>query len=192
MTHHSELINYIGKKINAKSYLEIGVYNRDHNFNKIDVEDKLCVDPDPNALADICTTSDEYFEKNPWRKFDLIFVDGLHHADQVKRDIINAWKALTEGGVIVVHDSNPYSEHITHVPRDNGEWTGDVYKTIGQISSLKFTVDFDYGCCVLRKVGDELEFNNEECAWDEFDMFRTERLTLVTVDRAKQIIDEWV
>jgi hypothetical protein len=192
MTHHSELINYIGKKINAKSYLEIGVYNRDHNFNKIDVEDKLCVDPDPNALADICTTSDEYFEKNPWRKFDLIFVDGLHHADQVKRDIINAWNTLTEGGAIVVHDSNPYSEHITHVPRDNGEWTGDVYKTIGQISSPKFTVDFDYGCCVLRKDGDELEFNNEECAWDEFDMFRTERLTLVTVDRAKQIIDEWV
>ncbi len=192
MTHHSELINYIGKKIKARSYLEIGVFNREHNFNKIAVENKLCVDPDPNAEADCCVTSDEYFEKNSWQQFDLIFIDGLHHAGQVKKDIIHAWKVLTEGGVIVIHDSNPLKESITHVPRDNGEWTGDVYKTISQISSPKFTVDFDYGCCVLRKDGTVLEFDNEECAWDEFDLFRKERLTLVTVSEASKIIDNWI
>jgi SAM-dependent methyltransferase len=174
MKDHTDLLNLIAKKINAKMYIEIGVFNPSHNFDKIEVENKIGVDPDPNAKAMFKMISDEFFsmyknlgiaivdgqkkyvipEGEPAiarAKADLVWIDGLHHADQVKKDIQNAWDILTPGGVIAVHDCNPHSEAITYVPRDSREWTGDVYKTISNIKSEKFTIDFDYGCCVIRK-----------------------------------------
>lgn len=193
MTLHTDLINYIAKKINAKTYLEIGIYNPDHNFNKIEIEDKIGVDPDPNAKAMICMSSDEYFKtfKNFNVRFDLIFLDGLHHADQVKKDLINAWEHLNDGGAIVIHDSNPHSEHITHVPRDNREWCGDVFKTVSQVLTPKFTVDIDYGCCVIHKNGEALKLTQQVIEWEEFDLFRQELLNLVSVEDAKKEIDSW-
>jgi hypothetical protein len=185
MKHHSELLNLIAKKINAEKYLEIGVFNPAHNFNLIDVPYKKSVDPDPNAKAIFLGTSDDFFYSNT-ETFDLIWIDGLHHAEQVKKDIINAWDCLNKGGVIVVHDSNPHSERITHVPRDNREWTGDVYKTICQIVSPKITVDFDYGCCVIT---DKPELSNKKITWDYFDKNRKQLLNLVSVEEAKKIID---
>lgn len=194
MKNHTDLLNLIARKISAKRYVEIGVFNPDHNFNLIDVPQKVGVDPDPNAKAKIPWTSDRFFEvcEITGAMVDLIFVDGLHHADQVRKDIYNSWRILNDGGVIVIHDSNPYSEHITHVPRDNREWTGDVYKTICQIVSPKFTVDFDYGCCVIRKMpGDKLTICNDKVTWDYFDKNRNLLLNLVSVESAVKVIESW-
>jgi hypothetical protein len=79
-------------------------------------------------------TSDEFFAQNDKRKkekerFDLIFIDGLHHADQVEKDIVNAWYALNEGGVILLHDVHPPTEAHQVVPREQLSWTGDVWKS---------------------------------------------------------------
>lgn len=192
--YHTEFINFIAKKIKAKSYLEVGIFNPDHNFNKIQVADKVGVDPDPAAKASWCCSSDEYFKSFSKFKvrFDLIFCDGLHHADQLKKDLINSWEFLNDGGVIVCHDSNPHSERITHVPRDSGEWCGNIFVTVSQIISYKFTVDCDYGITVLHKNGEELEFHDDPITWEEFDAFRTEALNLVSVEEAKKIIDSWM
>jgi hypothetical protein len=200
MEHHSELLNLIAKKIKARHYLEIGVFNPDHNFNKIDVLMKVGVDPDPNAKATICATSDDFFEtaKEFGDKFELIWLDGLHEAEQIKKDIINAWQCLRPGGVIAIHDSNPHKESITHFPRDSREWTGNVYKTISNIKTPKFTVDFDYGCCILRKPktfeAQEpcLFISDNEITWEHFDANRKNLLNLVGVDEAIKIIDAWI
>ena len=40
-------------------------------------------------------TSDEFFESNK-KNFDIIFIDGLHEYDQVKRDIKNSIKFLNK------------------------------------------------------------------------------------------------
>lgn len=189
MTHHTELLNYIAEKINAEHYLEVGVFNPDHNFNKINVRYKIGVDPDPKARATKRMTSDKFFSTNK-TKFDLIWLDGLHHKDQIKKDIINAFKCLNEGGIIAIHDSNPHSEALTCVPRGSQrEWTGDVYRTICQIVSPKMTVDFDYGCCVLRKE-DGLEWNDINVTWEEFDKNRNELLSLVSVEEALKLLDK--
>lgn len=190
MKHHTDLLNCIAKRIKAKDYLEIGVQNRENNFDAIEINYKIGVDPAVAGDDLLSFTSDKFFQlnKDTW---DLIFIDGLHHADQVKRDISSGWQTLNAGGVIVVHDCNPHSERITHVPRDSKEWTGNVYKTICQIQSPKFTVDFDYGCCVLRKGHEPLEFLNQEFNWDEFDVFRKELLKLVCVEEAVKIIEAW-
>ena len=42
--------------------------------------------------------------------FDVIFIDGLHLADQVEKDIDNALKFIKEDGFIILHDVNPPTE----------------------------------------------------------------------------------
>ncbi|HLA53590.1 MAG TPA: class I SAM-dependent methyltransferase [Flavitalea sp.] len=153
MNNHTDLLNHLAAEIGAMSYLEIGVSNRQTNFDKINVRFKIGVDPNPAAQANYQGTSDEFFKINVL-KYDLIFIDGLHHADQVKRDFENSLAALQPGGRILIHDTNPESELLTHVPRDKaGRWLGDVYKfasTLREYAGIDFrTVDFDNGCTVV-------------------------------------------
>lgn len=200
---HTDVINYIAEKIGAKTYLEIGVYNPDHNFNHINVGDKISVDPDPDAGAMFVSDSDNFFtdlnkiqlshvkEKVSVIMFDLIFIDGLHHANQVRKDIINSWECLNDGGVLIIHDTNPHSEHITHVPRDNREWCGDVYKAIYQIDGpKKITVKEDYGITIVRKTW-PLVMSDGQIEWEGFDLFREVILQLMSWEEAKKIIDSW-
>lgn len=196
MKTHTDLLNLIAAQIKAKTYLEIGVFNPAHNFDLIAVPRKVSVDPDPKADAILRLHSDSFFNLFPDYKADLIFIDGLHHADQVKRDLINAWGALNEGGVVVMHDCNPPTEATTCVPRGTQrEWCGDVYKIAGSAEAVgKFTVDFDYGCTVLRKLpGTEfpLMFENEPESWEDFDAHRHEYLQLISVEDAIENISKW-
>ena len=48
--------------------------------------------------------SDVFFEANNNLKFDFIFIDGSHKKDYVKRDIINSFNCLEDGGQILLHD----------------------------------------------------------------------------------------
>ena len=81
-----DIINKIIKKKGFKNYLEIGCFE-DENFKKIIIDRKVGVDPISGGT--IRLTSDEYFSSNK-EIFDIIFIDGLHHFDQVKKDIINS------------------------------------------------------------------------------------------------------
>lgn len=203
MKNHTDLINFIAATIKANTYLEIGVYNPENNFNKILSPLKMSVDPDPNAGAKCRMTSDDFFHYaiGAGHRFDLIFIDGLHHADQVKRDIINAWAVLNPGGVIVIHDCNPATEDITKVPRATKVWCGDVYKTVCDITTEKFTVDFDHGCCVIRKpifeaaenknFAPALEFAGLDYTWKEFHENRYSLLQLRSVTATLNIIESW-
>lgn len=185
----TDLINLIIKKQGYSTYLEIG-YGSGQNFNSVDCEYKIVVDPDPNSKAIFSMTSDEFFEQYK-RKFDIIFVDGLHHADQVKKDSINSWECLNDGGCLVIHDTNPSSEDRTHVPCDSSIWNGDVYKFIYQIDSpAKFTLEDDHGVTVVRKIS-PLIFNDGIIEWGGFEMFREAILHLVTWEEANKIIDGW-
>jgi hypothetical protein len=198
MKHHSELINYLIEKFALTSYLEIGTFNRSHNFDLVNAYQKTCVDPDPNAAADHMCTSDHFFEvinkahmcDGGDRKFSLIFIDGLHHADQVKKDFENALECLHSNGFIVLHDCNPHSERITHVPRDSREWCGDVYKfacKLGEYSGIDYvTCDFDYGCAVVwrdsSKVGNPV---GQEITWEFFQKNRS----LLRLTPVQELID---
>jgi len=48
-------------------------------------------------------SSDEFFLKNE-KKYDVIYVDGYHHASQVYKDCKNAWKILNNGGYLICDD----------------------------------------------------------------------------------------
>lgn len=189
MKNHTSLINYIAAKIGAKSYLEIGT-NNCKNFNEIQVAHKVGVDPDLTSPCSVHKTSDDFFRDNQ-EIFDLVFIDGLHHADQVKRDIINTWGFLSAKGVMVIHDVNPSEEKYTHVPRDSKVWNGDVWKIAASLVAPKFTIDMDHGCMVVPKIEANVMFDLKQIDWETFDKNRKELLTIVSINEALEIIDAW-
>lgn len=157
--NHTQLLNWLIERNSLTSYLEIGVQSAKNNFNKINVENKWGVDPDPDdATRDLdrihLKTSDEYFDAVD-EKVCLIFIDGLHHADQVKRDFENSLRCLNDNGFIVIHDTCPANEEGTFVPRETRRWWGDVYKfamSLCRYAGIKFvTLDMDEGCTIVWK-----------------------------------------
>lgn len=118
--------------------------------------------------------------------FDLIFIDGLHTAEQVKKDFENSLKVLAPNGFIVLHDCNPEKEEHTIVPRPKptGHWNGDVYKFAIGLNDIKWCVDIDNGCMVIPHqrqiewVGPDYGCDN----WEFFDKNRKPLLNLITWD----------
>ncbi len=100
------IVNHMIHVNNYQSYLEIGVRRKSAMFEEIHCNKRISVDPDLKADADYPMPSDEYFARYDHR-FDIVFIDGNHTGDQVKRDIEHALGRLNPGGVILVHDMNP-------------------------------------------------------------------------------------
>jgi predicted O-methyltransferase YrrM len=169
MIPHEQYISELIQNENPQSYLEIGIGTGKH-FASVPIEDKEFADPEHNM------TSDEFFQANN-RKFDLIFIDGLHHAEQVERDILNAWNACNIGGHILVHDILPENEDMTIVPRAQKEWTGDVYKAwlsllrkYGEKFTIRTETGVKYGLGVIVKTRHKIElFLNEELTYQDYE-----------------------
>ena len=173
--------------IGAESYLEIGI-SSGLNWEKIKCKQKTSVDPQPLEKPDYVLTSDEFFKQNS-EKFDVIFVDGLHHADQVYVDITNAVEALNENGYIVCHDINPLTEEAQTVPYVRGTWNGDCWKAFVKLRSTRtdlemYTVDIDHGCGVIRKGKQEtLNITAEEIQYENFEKNKVKWLNLISPER---------
>lgn len=123
----TDLINKIIATFKYKTYLEIGVRDG-RNLKHIKIPTKTGVDPDRTSAAPLKLTSDEFFSRTT-DKFDCIFIDGLHEAPQVSRDIENSLRVLNPGGTIVCHDIYPTTEIMQRIPRDGQvTWTGDCWR----------------------------------------------------------------
>lgn len=155
--NHTQLLNYLIEKYNLKSYLEIGISNPANNFDKIKCDYKMGVDPEVKGYKNIYTgTSDDFFNNDKFSgHWGIIFLDGLHHADQVKRDFDNSLRCLNDGGFIVIHDTLPENEEGTLVPRQVKRWWGSVYKfamSLGNYNDLHWiTLNMDEGCTIVWK-----------------------------------------
>lgn len=148
----THILNFLADRRAYKTYLEVGVQNVRNNFKRIICPYKVGVDPAVDDLNVHAVESDVFFKHNT-RKFDLIFIDGLHEYDQVKRDFNNAMEVLNTGGVIMFHDTLPDNERATIVPRQTKIWYGDVYRFIlelaGRSDVRMLTVDTDCGCTIV-------------------------------------------
>ena len=157
----TRLINDLIKKHGYEKYLEIGIFNADKNFNNIMASYKAGVDPSKfgnfKSKNKYKMTSDKFFEQNT-EKFDIVFIDGLHHDDQVYTDINNSLECLNELGTIVCHDMNPWCEDVQITPRKGGSgpWTGNCWKAWVKLrqerSDLSMSVvDDDAGLGVIQR-----------------------------------------
>lgn len=207
----TDLLNFLIKTYELKQYLEIGVQNSKQNFDLIDCESKCSVDPDYKANAIVKKTSDEFFEiwqsiqgeEIRWpridgdsylfkKHFDCIFIDGLHTAEQVKKDFENSLRFLSPNGFIVLHDCNPEKEEHTIVPRPKptGHWNGDVYKFAWRLFKDKnfITVDIDCGCGVYSgNKKPNIVLSDKPIEWVDFDTHRKELLNLISWDEFVKI-----
>lgn len=189
-----DIINHLIEKNNYSKYLEIGV-NSGECFEKIKCLNKIGIDVDKSCrAATYHVSSDDFFNNlNKDEKFDVIFIDGLHIDVQVDKDIENSLNHLSEGGIIVLHDTNPplklhAGETICYDPPINGNWTGTVYKSIIKLRTNRDdleinTVDTDWGVTFLKKVNSKklnIVSLNNEITWEFFDINRKEILNLIT------------
>ena len=204
-----DIIQKLINKINAQSYLEIGLGNGEVHKNincKIKVEVDPCEYPitkENNIQPTFKLTSDVFFAQNQ-DTFDVIFIDGLHHSYQVQKDIENSLKILNPNGYIVCHDMSPEREEMQIIPMatalfldsrvSNWGWTGDcwrawVYFRSNHQDLSMFVIDTDYGCGVITR-GSQTLINQEsqELTFENFDNNRKEWLNLISAESFNEMI----
>lgn len=207
--HRIEIINKIIKTKSFTKYLEIGVRNPNDCYNSIHCENKDGVDPgfeNPDNPVKYPYTSDDFFvrlengllDKSPDFKWDLIFVDGLHLSYQVERDVLNSLNHLSEDGVIVLHDCDPfmYEDNYTRVIEDywGHAWNGTVWKTIYKLKATRSdlnicTLNADEGVGLIKKGTQKLiPFDNPYFEYKVFQKNRVRDLNLIPVED----LDSWI
>ena len=191
-----DIINYLIEKYKLVNYHEIGVFQGE-NIRKVKAFHKDGVDPGAEGYVvpevNYPMTSDDFFDLLKGHediKYDIIFIDGLHHADQVKKDIRNSLNHIVEGGFILLHDCNPVSYEAQLVPRQTIAWNGDVWEAFVDFKAhypkMKCSViDTDFGVGVI-KVGERLcTLQANIWDWDYFNNNRKTLLNLITWDEFK-------
>lgn len=160
---HAFINKAISKYKNCK-YLEIGCSSQDL-FNSIPLKLSNKYGVDPILGGNYKMTSDLFFKKNPPLKikFDVIFIDGLHHYLQCKRDTQNSINSLKKNGIIFIHDLLPKNKFEEAIPRKVGAWTGDVWKVAVELFNSK-NCDFriinsDQGIGIL-KINDDFKYKD--------------------------------
>jgi len=196
MITRTDILNFIIHNYKFNTYLEIGVRDPNENFNNIIIKNKDGVDPFPVTPVKYQVTSDLFFSdyvNN--KKYDIIFVDGLHTSEQVYKDIKNSLMCLNNDGFIVIHDCNPtleyhtrsYDEYLKH----RGIWNGDVFKGFIKIKNELpeyscFVVNEDYGCGVITKKkilnNNTIDLNIDDINWEFFNKNRIKLLQLIEFD----------
>ncbi len=156
ITKNSKYFNHSVRRINRImngkefSYLEIGVANGT-TLESVKASEKHAVDPFPtfntrdlpSGTHFYKSTSDNFFsslEKS--KKFDFIFLDGLHEFKQLARDFTNALQHINNPGWILIDDIVP-SDSISAIPsielsyktrgveaNEGFPWHGDCYKIL--------------------------------------------------------------
>jgi len=190
-----QIINLLSNP--SQKYLEIGIENG-FTFSNTHFLHKVGIDPVPKYISTnnqletgkfeeiIKLTSDEYFNSINLSHdnseiisidsdgfidiYDVIFIDGMHHCENVLRDFNNSIKILNKNGLIFIDDCIPlnYNEQLK-VPLnhyyENGilkygeEWTGDVWKFIYHLLmnykdkfTFKFFHNIDYRGILCLKI----------------------------------------
>ena len=197
------IINHFINKFGYKNYLEIGVARKSFCFDHVNIDKKTSVDPGygvPDEIYDYKMESDLFFkslhegrtEFSADHKWDIIFIDGLHLAEQVEIDVLNALEHLSPNGTILMHDCSPPSELIAREDSKSwpyiDEWCGTVWKAFYKLrqtrTDLEMTcVDTDWGVGIIRRGKQKLApADNPYYSFFKFNDNRKEYLNLITVD----------
>ena len=138
--------------------------------------------------------SDQFFKEiKENKKYDLIFIDGLHTFEQTKKDIQNSLKHLSEEGTIIIHDCNPKTEwHQRGIEyfHDGEEWNGTTWKAFIELRCTSphlsmYTIDTDHGCGIIKYGKQKLyrQADLKTCLeWEYFETNKKEILKLISIN----------
>jgi hypothetical protein len=141
----------------SRTYLEIGV-EHGFTFEAVIASTKVAVDPNIrfstwpkySGIELNSSPSDYYFaESHSQRIFDVIFIDGLHTAEQTWKDFCNSLVRVKDGGIIILDDTVP-SDSFSAIPSEveaykqreqanvpnDFSWHGDVFRLIPHIAEI--------------------------------------------------------
>ena len=186
MKTRTNIINKLFEIYGFQSYLEIGVRIPAENFDLINAKSKHSVDPDPMGKCDYITTSDRFFENHAGDKtYDIIFIDGLHTAEQVYIDVINSIKHLNDGGFIVMHDCNPRKKLHQVLTMNGTVWKAFARLRMERADLKMYTIDTDWGIGLITRGRQEL-FPKQEITFGMFVCNRKKLMQLISVDTFKK------
>lgn len=131
-----------------RNYLEIGVSHGGGLSCVLSTTYAVGIDPAPHVTRRLsrrtrvlCCTSDEFFDSPPrFTKevgFDLMFVDGLHLSEQAQRDLFNCERVCAHNGILLLDDVLPPDRQSESRRRMGRAWTGDVWKLIPMLLTLR-------------------------------------------------------
>jgi hypothetical protein len=187
------IVSLLASKMDNPKYLEIGCASNSL-FNCVPTLNKVGVDP--AAGGTIRKTSDEFFETNT-EKFHVVFIDGLHTYEQVRRDIQNSLNCIEENGWIALHDMLPRNWIEHHVPIvSRRAWTGDVWKVAfelcetGGIDFRLIKIDHGVGVIKVNRPGVTLCDKRATLSEKEFSFYydNIDKLPLIDFQQAYQWI----
>ena len=90
--------------------------------------------------------------------FDVAFIDGLHHFDQVLMDFINLEKYAGPDSIILIHDCLPINSRVSSRDPSTWFWTGDVWKAIPCLLTVRPDLEiitlpiFPSGIALIRRL----------------------------------------
>ncbi len=197
-----DVLNWFVERFDHKRYLEIGCAG-DHTFREIKAANKTGVDPRQGGTHRM--TSDEFFRDGHAQTYDLVFVDGLHHRDQVTQDVFHAKNCLSPGGIIILDDCRPREEkhQIVETPQGepifspptNGPWTGDVWKAVVDLRQRPdldlcvLDVIWGMGVIVMRPNTKPLPMPSHALNWAEYANQKSDLLRLVDWNGLEAFLD---
>lgn len=209
----ADIINFILRNLKKETnYLEIGVRDTKDNFDLIKSKIKYGVDPGYESEVnnvDFKVTSDEFFTNLRQGqilqlniKFDVIFIDGLHLANQVQKDLTNSLEFLSDDGFIVMHDCNPptefhASENYSYRLSPSAQyWNGTTWKAFFEVRQREdiysCCIDTDWGVGIISKkirLGERTVVKNDFFEYYILNEKRKESLNLISFETFKNFFD---
>jgi hypothetical protein len=194
-----DIINFLIEKNNLNSYLEIGIFDGE-NISKINTKIKHGVDPGAEGVVSSYVThkctSDIFFSTIDSNiKYDIIFIDGLHHADQVAKDIINSLNHLSGNGYLVLHDCIPPNYESQIIPRQTLVWTGDVWRAfvgfrLSNTNIDSWTIDTDHGVGIIKNDISKTinNFIPVDMSYSEFEKNKEFLLQIISIENLESIL----
>jgi hypothetical protein len=190
-----DIINDLIERRKYTRYLEIGV-KQGHCFKAVKCQTKHGCDPAPCVPVSHKMTSDAFFASSQ-DVYDIIFIDGLHTAEQVAKDIDNGLQHLAHGGCLVLHDCLPETQFHTRAyeeyEKDGMIWTGTVWETWALFRMTRQdlrmrVVDVDFGVGVIDR-GSQQCYPRQEITWGLYERNKRELMNMLTPAQYKREMD---
>lgn len=155
---HYDLLNLVHAAYHPRVYVEIGVAAgkslalarkccRTIGIDPVSAETGRLLYHSPENIPLLYQmTSDDFFSTQTEEHchvshFDLAFIDGLHHFDQVLKDFINLEKKAGPHSVVLIHDCLPVNPIVASRDATTAFWTGDVWKIIPCLREVRPDLD---------------------------------------------------